>query len=399
MLLILLSSLISFGKSGLSYSRRIVLAHYITDHFSTQLTNPEEKKRRNFSQFGYGLSFFSFPLFPITDFIDPHDFGVHSYGRPDLRERNGALYTCRGGFMDFSHIRVAADWTVYLAFKIITEHKDFDLPAEGGALSLRFKNLGALSIEDIAAMAQKIAFERLEWHELASWHYHMPNYTFNEQQSAFTPEDTYSNLLGTTIGRNIALRILKDREDISYSQIATEEIQKAVAGLAPVDTKKASREAYDIVDRNKQLKLPEAQRNKDVWWDSKIVFSDERYVFKRYTNIGPRLSPWLVPEADKVGCPARQKAEVLYVPQKTRVGVSFYNYFEFRIAPDSALFYSKILHKQLHPPFAPFTTNNMGKVLVQVSKEMEKELSPGFNKRDAKDPVKHYKRVRKVFFK
>ncbi len=373
-------------------------AEYIKAHFSEQLTDPEGKKRRNFSQFGYGLSFFTVPLFPITDFVEPNNYGEHSFGKPDIKEKNGALYTCRGGFIDFSHMRAAADWAVFLTFKMITEPKGFDLPYEGGELRLDLKKVSTLPLDDIATMAQKIAFERLEWHEIASWHYHQPNYTFDERQSCFTPEDTYSNYLGTRIGRNIALRILTKRENLTYSEIASDEIQKMIASLEPVKSKKETKEAYDIVDRAKQIDLPEADRNRDVWWDSKVIFRDERYVFKRSINIGPTISPWLVPHEEKLGCLVNTQAQVWPVPAKAKSGTSFYSYYTFTIHPDSLLFYSKNGHKQLHPPFGTFVSKDMARIRDFVAREMQKELTPGFSRRDKKDPEKHYKHLKKVIF-
>lgn len=373
-------------------------AEYIKAHFSEQLNDPEGKKRRNFSQFGYGLSFFTVPLFPITDFIEPNDYGQHSFGKPDIKEKNGALYTCRGGFIDFSHMRAAADWAVFLTFKMITEGKGFDLPDEGGQLRLDFRKLNTLSLEDIAAMAQRIAFERLEWHEIASWHYHQPNYTFDERQSCFTPEDTYSNCLGTRIGRNIALRILTKRENLTYSEIASDEIQKMITSLEPVKSKKETKEAYDIVDRARQIELPAAERNRDVWWDSKVIFRDERYVFKRSINIGPTISPWLVPHEEKVGCLVNTQPQSWPLPAKARAGGSFYSYYTFTIHPDSLLFYSKSSHKQLHPPFGTFISKDMGRIRDFVAREMQKELTPGFSRRDKKDPEKYYKKLKKVIF-
>jgi hypothetical protein len=380
------------------YTNKEKYKEYINTNYSEQLTSPEKKKRKSFSQFGYGLSFFAFPLFPITDFMDTDNFGKHSYGKPNITERNGSLYTCKGGFIDFSHLRVAADWTVYLTFKIITDDmKNAELPSSDGKLKLHLKNIKNLSLDDLISMAQKIAFERLVWHELSSWYYHLPNYTFNEQQSTFTPEDTYSNFLGTIIGKNIILRILQKQEGLSFSEIATDEIQKKIIELLPVTSKKQSMNAYDVVDADKQAKLPEAEQNKDVWWDSKVLFRDQRYVFKRYINIGPSLNPWLVPKSDQVNCTVT-KGATLIVPQKTHAGVSFYNYYRLTIIPDSLLFFDKKTHAQLHKPFGTFISKHMHKIILHVSKDMQKELLPGFSKRNKLNPEKQYKKLRKVWF-
>ena len=395
---LLLCSCWSFAANEVPV-KRAAFIHHIATHFAEQLTNPQKKNRRNFSQFGYNLSYFRIQLFPITDFINPKKFGLHSYGKPDRKEDNGSIYTCRGGFMDISHIRCAADWAVYLTFKIITDSNDFDLVSESGSLKLHFENLDKLTLDDIASMAQKIAYERLLWHEVASWHYHKPNHNESEQQSTFTPEDTYSNFLGTLIGKNIALRILKNLDTLSYSQIATEEIKRMVSSLNPLITKKRSAQAYDLVDRNKQLKLRVDKRNKDIWYDSKIVFTDQRYMFKRYVNIGPEINPWLVPQSKRLSCPAHPKAEILQVPQQTKAGVSLYNYYEFTINPDSALFYVKTNGKELHPPFESFSTQHFDKVVNQIKEEMEKVFLPGFDKRNSLDPVPEYKGVKRVLFR
>src|ERR1043165_632532 len=359
-----------------SVAKRRYLVNLITTKYSAQLGNPEVKKRKSMSQFGYNLYFTTFPLFPIRQFVKPHHLGQHSYGKHISGEKNGALYTCKGGFMDISHIRAAIDWTVFLTFKIIVENGDFELPAqEGGRMQLHFTNLEKLSTNEIASMAQKIAYERLLWHELASWQYHMPNYTFNEQQSAFTPEDIYSNFLGTVIGRNVALRILQGDDSTAFTTIASEEIDKMIDELRPVQGIKQTEKAYDIVDRHQQMKLPEDKRNTDVWWDSKIVFKDERYVFKRYTDIGPVLQPWLIPKAETVGCTASVGGKKLEVPQKTKSGESFYDYYVFTIMPDALLFYTK-KGKQLHPPFGAFTSRQIDGVLAQKKTEMELQLLP-----------------------
>ena len=370
-------------------------AHHIQNYYPEQLTNPQKKNRKSMAQFGYNLSYFKIQLFPIREFINPDKLGVHSYSRPGVGEKNGSLYTCRGGFIDFSHMRAAADWTVYLAFTILSDAEQLDLPPEAATMRLSFRNIDELTIPEIAELAQKIAFERLEWHEIASWHYHSPYHIRSDQQSTFTPEDNYSNLLGTEIGKRIVLRILNDMETLPYSEIATEEIQKMIASLDPVDGKKESKMAYDIVDRHVQLKLPENERNNDVWWDSNILFRDQRYMFKRNTNIGPQIEPWLVPVSSQFECGTDASALVLNVPLKTRQGKSLYEYYDFTITPDTAMFYGREGEK-VHTSFPSFSTRELDHVVRLIAFEMEKVLLAGFNKRDSCDPVEEYKNVRRV---
>lgn len=389
----------SRAQLPLSRSDRELYRDYIKTHYPEQLETPEKKKRKSFAQFGYGLSYFAFPLFPITEFIDPDNFGEHSYGKPGSKEKNGSLYTCRGGFIDFSHLRVALDWTVYLTFKILSEETtDMDLPSRDGKLKLRLRNVQKIPLDDIVSISQKVAFERLVWHELCSWYYHLPNYTFDERQSTFTPEDTYSNFLGTVVGRNVALRILLKREGLPFSQIASEEIRKELDKLLPVRDKKMTKAAYDIVDAAVQAKLPAGERNTDVWWDSRVVFRDGRYVFKRYINIGPQLQPWRVPQAFRLNCEG-VKPLVLTVPQRSKSGASLYTYYTLTMSPDSALFYNKRTGARLHKPFPAFESKNMNRIVRQVEDEMRKELLSGFGKRNRVNPEGQYEDLKKMWFK
>ena len=400
LLLALFSVQNCFAHHGVTASKRAYLVSRIKSKYPEQFTDPQIKNRKTFSQFGYNLYEFPVPIFPIKKFIKPDKFGHQSYGKPNrIQEKNGALYTCRGGFIDFSHMRAAIDWTTYLTFEILADSVHVELPWEAGTLQLHFKNTDKLTIDDMTKMAQKIAFERLVWHEIASWHYHKPYHTVSEQSSTFTPEDTYSNMLGTAIGKKVALRILSDTTTLSYSEIATEEIQKYIASLQPVEDIKESKRAYDIVDRNKQRKLPESERNYDVWYDSKIVFHDQRYVFKRYTNTGPAIDPWLVPKSEQVGCNQYASPKIIKVPKLTQSGKSFYNFYTFTITPDTAMFYDHKKNRQLHPSFRTFTTQHMGKIITQIDTEMARVLMPDFNERDNADPTKYYTHTHKVILK
>jgi len=380
-------------------SRHARAREIVARRYPDQLTDPQKKNRRTFAQFGYNLYQFQVPIFAVTKFILPGKFGYQSYGQPHRRtEKNGALYTCRGGFIDVSHVRTATDWTVFLTFTLLKDTASIELPWEAGTLELRLLNTAGLPVGDIAAMAQKIAFERLTWHEIASWHYHKPYHHLTEQHSTFTPEDNYSNFLGTEIGRRVALRMLSDTT-LNYSLVATDEINKMIDSLQPLRTIKQSKHAYDIVDLNKQRKLDPDSCNRDVWYDSRIVFHDQRYIFKRDMNTGPDMRPWLVPHAEQAGCPVTADTAIFHVPQLTSTGKSFYNYYTFTITPSTEMFYNRKKHKKLHPPFGVFTTQDMGRITDHIRPQMELILGKGFDKRDCQDPTLSYTGIRKVFFK
>jgi hypothetical protein len=114
------------------------------------------------------------PLFRLSNMVGPERLGRHVYdsgvvrlqrhGRPEPRidpERNGILYTCRGGFVDTAHLRLAislAQWTAY-----------------------------QLSI----------------WHEIITWYGWSSLRGWSEQASAFSPEDLCSNLVGIRIAGGV----------------------------------------------------------------------------------------------------------------------------------------------------------------------------------------------------
>src|SRR5690242_11468061 len=60
---------------------RAAEAHHIQIYYPEQLTNPQKKSRKSMAQFGYNLSYFTIPIFPITEFVNPNNLGVHSYSQ------------------------------------------------------------------------------------------------------------------------------------------------------------------------------------------------------------------------------------------------------------------------------------------------------------------------------
>ena len=371
-----------------------VQKEHIKHYYPDQFTYPQKQNRKCLCQFGYGLQYAQALFFPITDLLDPNNLGTHSFGKPALSEKNGMLYTCRGGFIDLSHLRVGVDWTVYLAFNLF-EQTQIDLPDELATLKLTFTNRDEMTIPDVIAVAQKIAWERLLWHEVASWYKHAPNFTVGEQQSSFTPEDLYSNFAGTVIGKNVVLRILEKRDTIPFAQIATEEIEKFIAELQPVSIE-GTKHAYDITDLHVQSELAEAEQNKDVWWHSGIVFRDQRYMFKRNTDIGPSLKPWLVPSVPNTPCATPTEPVILEVPQVAYSGKSLYSYYDFTITPSEDLFFNRMSKAVLHQPFNSFKTKDFLAVINHVERDMERVLHTGFNKRDSKNPIPGFDDVKET---
>jgi len=156
-----------------------------------------------------------------TNFLGPEELGQHSY-RFSLSEKNGILYTCRAGHIDVAHLRKAADWTAFIAamtFEKIKENEtEFSFKLMEPSLyhvELEYpetwSNLSEQEKEDIAfdisvRLAEHFIYTATTWHEIITWFgYKCTGVLYSEFPSAFTWEDTFSNLLGTHIAA-VALR-------------------------------------------------------------------------------------------------------------------------------------------------------------------------------------------------
>jgi hypothetical protein len=105
------------------------------------------------------------PGFSVLNVRDAEDLGPHTYdsgllqlgyeGRPGMRvdpERNGLVYTCRGGFIDTAHVRDYVDWTLFLASRLgrhLATGVVLDLPAEGGARRVILRPVDAELIDEL----------------------------------------------------------------------------------------------------------------------------------------------------------------------------------------------------------------------------------------------------------
>ncbi len=170
-------------------------------------------------------------VFMGKQFIGP-EVGTHAYYyRPS--EENGVLYTCRGGHIDTTHLRVAADWTAYLAsrsYKHLTRgdpkftywmiadrtpHRvQITYPANWASLSPEQRDRTAREVALI--MGPYLAYTMVTWHEVVTWFGFKSVGIVPEFHSSFSWEDTYSNLLGTIL----AARALRDTEH-SFDQAMT----------------------------------------------------------------------------------------------------------------------------------------------------------------------------------
>jgi hypothetical protein len=157
----------------------------------------------------------------LTVFSGPNDLGAHGY-RPNLSEKNGIVYTCKAGAIDIGHARKAADWTIFLtamAFeRIMKDMSEFSFrlyepsryyvsltyPDHWKDMSRRDKE--RIAYEVAVGLGRYLAFTAITWHEITTWFGFKSKGLEPEHPSAFTWEETFSNLFGT----HIALIAIKD---------------------------------------------------------------------------------------------------------------------------------------------------------------------------------------------
>jgi hypothetical protein len=202
-------------------------------------------------------------------------------------EKDGIAYTCGAGHVDIIHLRIAADWTAYLitesykhlmkgdsqfSYKLAVDRsRNFvQISYPKGWASLPDKTRSVIAREIAFAMGPHLTFTTVTWHEILTW------YGFKciglpvEYASAFSWEDSYSNLLGTII----AVRALQDSQH-PYNEAVKIAIDEEMAklGIQPVQV---GRRASDSVKGkwftgNIALFVDMKKRNFDVGMDDGFV--------------------------------------------------------------------------------------------------------------------------------
>lgn len=229
--------------------------------------------------------------------IGPHgyDNGLVSLDATDTRgwvddEKNGLVYTCRGGFIDTAHIRDNADLTLYLAAQVgrkMERGGSIALPDQGGTIRARLKAVDPELLERYGRrklaipMAQWLAFQMSIWHEIATWYGYASMAAWPEKISAFSPEDLYSNLLGTKIAGGIIFGY-GAASDYEYNRSMDAWIRRSLERLeaVPQDSAQAAMRSVD-----------------GAWWDSGQRVPDWNLVIRRNMHTGTEISPWLVSQA------------------------------------------------------------------------------------------------------
>lgn len=188
-----------------------------------------------------------------TNYLEPDNLGVHNY-KFNLKEKNGIVYTCKAGHVDISHLREAADWTAYLSAKVYKNlHEsnfEFSYKLKEGSVCLvnlkypdYWQNISPEEKEritfDVAVkLGRYLANTAGTWHEILTWYGYKSKMLFSEFPSAFSWEDTFSNLIGSNIGAD-AMRDMQHSYE-EYVTLAVDELIKDFGGQSAELAKEAA---------------------------------------------------------------------------------------------------------------------------------------------------------------
>jgi hypothetical protein len=289
------------------------------------------------------------PGVELANIVDPDDLGRHRYdnGYVSMRaddprgivddERNGLVYTCRGGFIDLAHVRDNADNTVAMAAALaraLETGTAVTVPPQGATIRIRLRPVppDAIRRHDrmqlAVAGAEWAAYQLSVWHEIATFYGYAALPQWPEKISAFSPEDLYSNQLGVRIAGAIILA-KQAASDLEYDVSMDAWIAGTLKRLAAVPPA-ASRAAMRAVD--------------GLWWDSAKRIPDWTLVRRRQFET-VILRPWRIEDTtpgarDHVAPPAACRDEEAPLALQVAdgfAGVPFRDHLTVEVDVDDAL--------------------------------------------------------------
>ncbi|QPR29683.1 DUF4056 domain-containing protein [Edwardsiella hoshinae] len=251
--------------------------------------------------FGYDLNAEALgvpiPFYRLNNVIEADTLGNHRYNDSLFgalaslaglgNEHNGLLYTRRGGFIDMAHVRDSADMTAYIFSQLyprLGQAFQLDLGDELAQRWLVFNAftppMEAQERYTLAAyLAARLAFQVAAWHEIAQWYGYESIRGFSEGVSAFSPEDLYSNLLGT----RLALQLILNGHLASMGQYNAAMMTLLPQALCQLQAQPAvlTRFQFDMLDGR--------------WWDSHQAVPQKFLVLKRNYDTAVDRLPTPVP--------------------------------------------------------------------------------------------------------
>ena len=259
-----------------------------------------------------------------THFLDPEHLGPHGY-RFTWSEKNGIVYTRRSGYLDIAHVRGAIDRTAFLATKILHElekdETEFSFKLVEPSLYFvqlvppedwedRSQHEKEIIMHDISIrLGQYFAYTACIWHEILTWFGYKSVGIYPEFHSAFSCEDTFSDVFGSHVG----VLALQDPEH-AFDQAATLALDRELKKLDAQTGHTAKRAA----------KISRGQ-----WFSGGLLFVDtKRRNFDTGLNDG-FVTPWIVPSVSECRAIEAQPCPVPNIDFLSKHGFSM----KFEIEP------------------------------------------------------------------
>ncbi len=234
-------------------------------------------------------------------FLSAGQLGPHGYYF-DSRERDGLVYTCRGGHIDIAHVRIAADWTRYIAkrsYKCLMKGEpgfSFVLTVEPSVCyvqieyppnweDLRWSQKKALARKMSIELGEYTAFSITTWHEILTWFGYKCIAFLPEFPSAFSWEDSYSNLLGV----RLAAEVLSSAETI----VEFRSVRYYEKGMA----KAIERELAELGAKPAKVAIAASEKVRNKWFSGHCLFMVDMRMRNFDTGLDDGfVTPTLVPQ-------------------------------------------------------------------------------------------------------
>ena len=311
--------------------------------------------------FGADIEFLIKPI-KLNQHTEVSELNSHFYGNNIFKEKNGEVYTCKGGFVDTGHLRHNADWTVYFAYLIEELSKNggtIKLKSEGGKrwLSLK-KPVVPFTKEQIIRISQRLTYHTSVWHEISTWYVPAVVPIYSEKASSFAPEDNFSNLLGTYVGAKTL------RESGHFSDVAVDSIKSTLTDLGALKVEQ-TKEAFFYVENK--------------WWTRKDK-SIKKHTFSYEKG---KVTPWRIEEYSNTVCKnTDSRVKSLKVPESIildGIKVKIDSLYDFNVIAKKGIPINKLLGRingNVH--------QNDLKLLV---KKIRKLIKEDFKERNLGDPI------------
>jgi hypothetical protein len=221
---------------------------------------------------------------PGTRYIDIGNLGKHSH-RGSLSENDGIVYTCRGGHIDITHARIAADYVRYLYYKIrkclmngdaeftfkfnvepSTYYAKLQYPSAWKTLLQKNKEI--IADETALELSQYCTYTMTTWHEVITWFGYKTVTFWSEEPSAFSWEDIYSNLIGVRLGAQ-ALQDKKHDLDEAMTILLKQELENL--GIQSRNTARQAAEKMRGKWWTGFIQVDMKERNMDIGLDDGFV--------------------------------------------------------------------------------------------------------------------------------